>query len=245
MEKDIVVSPNASFIHDVMTSLARNFSSYLANIDQEAYRTAICVAFTIIGTSSYMFYKIKGENRKRIENSFRSKKGRESLKLSHRSSTSDFDYSKVLNEFHNACNNGSNVYSSMKCIQMASNYPELINVKMFSDGVTPFHRVCFHGNEALVDFMLAKGADPELKTVAGENALCMALYYYLYTEKKDLNCLDTLYEKGCCFKSEDEWYRTFLNLSIKSNNQNLTRWLLTHSKAKNNKSFTRASSAPL
>ena len=46
----------------------------------------------------------------------------------------------------------------MKCIQLTSNYPELVNVKLLSDGVTPFHRVCFHGNEALIELMLAKGS---------------------------------------------------------------------------------------
>lgn len=45
----------------------------------------------------------------------------------------------------------------MKCIQLASSYPELINMRMFPDGVTPFHRICFRGNIPVIEFMLAKG----------------------------------------------------------------------------------------
>lgn len=45
----------------------------------------------------------------------------------------------------------------MKCVQLTSNYPELVNVKLFSDGVTPFHRVCSHGNLPLIELMIAKG----------------------------------------------------------------------------------------
>lgn len=45
----------------------------------------------------------------------------------------------------------------MKCVQLTSQYPELINVKLFSDGVTPFHRVCSNGNIPLIELMVAKG----------------------------------------------------------------------------------------
>ena len=54
--------------------------------------------------------------------------------------------------------NCQNVYHAMKCIEVSSDYPHLINTPLnLSDGITPFHRVCFQGNEALIDFMLAKG----------------------------------------------------------------------------------------
>ncbi|XP_058800259.1 uncharacterized protein LOC131669420 [Phymastichus coffea] len=212
---------------------------------EAAVLVLVCIVFTSI---LFIICKIRGQQVKKNNNIMITKKRHlngisDYQKLS---SIDQFNYHKILHEFHNACSNCSNVFSSMKCIQFASNYPELINVKIFSDGVTPFHRVCFRGNVPVIEFMLAKGADIEIKTAVGENALCMALYYYLYSEEKDMICLNILYKNGCQFAYDDEWYDIFLNLAIKNNNKSLTEWLLTHSKSpKNKNNNTRASSVPI
>ncbi|XP_011494594.1 PREDICTED: uncharacterized protein LOC105359653 [Ceratosolen solmsi marchali] len=245
MDKEFIVLTNSSSINHIFTSIAQNSLLLFTNSNIQTVGIIVLAVLTIISAASYMFYRIKDNNIRNISKSEGITRKRELQKCSLYSSKSEnFNYNKILNELHNLCNNCTNIFNSLKCIELISNYPQLINVKL-SDGLTPFHRVCFHGNDALIEYMLEKGADPELKTVAGENGLCMVLYYYIYAKAENLNCLETLYAKGCHLTFGDEWYKIFLNLSVRANNTNLTKWLLTHSKSPKGKHFNRASSAPL
>ncbi|XP_014230370.1 uncharacterized protein LOC106654827 [Trichogramma pretiosum] len=138
-------------------------------------------------------------------------------------------HKQIVHEFHRISNNCSSTYSSIKCLEFSYKFPELINVKV--NGATPFHEVCFRGNDILVEYMLAKGADPKRLSVAGENALCMALHHYLFTSSKDFKCLDILQKKGVKLNTDDEWYKIFLALAMKEKNTHLIKWLQIHSSA--------------
>lgn len=46
---------------------------------------------------------------------------------------------------------------ALRCIRLTNYCPYLINIPHGPDGYTPFHKVCFHGNTCLIEYMLAKG----------------------------------------------------------------------------------------
>ncbi|XP_078049646.1 uncharacterized protein LOC144476487 [Augochlora pura] len=118
---------------------------------------------------------------------------------------------------------------AMKCIDIVVYCPQLLNVKSPINGLTPFHRVCFHGHTCLITFMLGKGADPFITTVAGENALCMAIYYYLNNPlNNDFSCLEILYKTGCKFGTKNSWYNNFLKMAVTNNHTKLIQWLILH-----------------
>ncbi|KAJ8679559.1 hypothetical protein QAD02_015346 [Eretmocerus hayati] len=251
MAKDIEISTNTSTIYDILTSFARGSLLLFVEIDKETFGTAICAIIIIIGASFYVYYRSKGlsNNCKKFVDStdeFRNDKKTDKYNANFvLRSDSLLNYHMMLKELHDACDNCSNIFNAMKCVQLASNHPEFINARLHSDGVTPFHKVCFRGNHTLIEFMLAKGADPELKTIAGENALCMTLYHYVYTEAKDFSCLDLFSKRGYYLDRDDEWYAIILKLSVSNGNKELTNWLFNNSKSKNiNYSRTRASSVP-
>nr|XP_033328727.1 uncharacterized protein LOC117221680 [Megalopta genalis] len=118
---------------------------------------------------------------------------------------------------------------ALKCIDIVIYCPQLLNVKSPINGITPFHRVCYHGHTCLITFMLGKGADPLITTIAGENALCVAIYYYLNNPlKDDFSCLEILYETGCRFGVKNSWYDIFLKMAVTKNHTKLMQWLILH-----------------
>ena len=47
---------------------------------------------------------------------------------------------------------------ALKCIELSKYCPHLINLCLpNSNGITPFHRVCYRGNYCLIDFMIDNG----------------------------------------------------------------------------------------
>ena len=60
MEQEVVVSSNDSSIYDVLSSSLQNCLLYLSKIDRETYGMTACAVLTIIGASTYIFYRVKG-----------------------------------------------------------------------------------------------------------------------------------------------------------------------------------------
>ncbi|KOC60159.1 hypothetical protein WH47_08149, partial [Habropoda laboriosa] len=88
------------------------------------------------------------------------------------------------------------------------------------------------------------GADPFLTTITGENALCMAIYYFLGNPtENDFSCLDMLVKTGCGFGFEDKWYNILLEMTFSSNHTRLVHWLILHCKLPSYK-ILRCSSTP-
>ncbi|XP_043282164.1 uncharacterized protein [Venturia canescens] len=115
------------------------------------------------------------------------------------------------------------------CRKLSAAWPNLINAKYSLTGQTPFHRVCFHGEAPLIEFLLNKGADPYLKSSDGESPMCFAIYYYLHTndfgEDEPLVCLEILQSAGCVLDANNIWYDALLTTSIRTNKKELTKWL--------------------
>ncbi|KAL2746671.1 hypothetical protein V1477_005041 [Vespula maculifrons] len=120
---------------------------------------------------------------------------------------------------------------ALRCIRLTNYCPYLINIPHGPDGYTPFHKVCFHGNTCLIEYMLAKGANPFLTTYTGENAICMALYFFLnHPNNNDFTCLDILCETGCHLDISNIHYDIFLKAALNNHNKLLTEWILVHNK---------------
>ncbi|XP_006618977.1 uncharacterized protein LOC102672580 [Apis dorsata] len=135
----------------------------------------------------------------------------------------------MLNTLEYAADNCCKTFYALKCIDIIVHCPQLINVKCSSSGLTPFHRICLQGHKCLIAFMLAKGADPFLTTIKGENALCMAIYYILNNPTEtDFSCLEMLAETGCGFGSKDKWYNNLLKMAFNNNHIQLVQWLILH-----------------
>ncbi|XP_076279964.1 uncharacterized protein LOC143208904 isoform X2 [Lasioglossum baleicum] len=121
---------------------------------------------------------------------------------------------------------------ALKCIDITVYCPQLLNVKCPITGITPFHRICYNGHTCLITFMLGKGADPSIATVTGENALCMAVYYFLNNPlQDDFSCLELLHETGCRFGAKNKWYTSLLKMAVTNKNTKLFQWLILHQKA--------------
>ncbi|XP_026673284.1 uncharacterized protein LOC108629598 [Ceratina calcarata] len=128
---------------------------------------------------------------------------------------------------------------ALKCIDIIVRCPQLINVKDFQQGFTPFHYICFYGHNSLIAFMLAKGADVSITTERGNTALCMAIYHFLdKPEDNDFSRLDMLKQAGSEFGLENEMYDAILQLAFESNHTKLIEWLISTSPYKISRSVS-------
>ncbi|KAK2579843.1 hypothetical protein KPH14_007528 [Odynerus spinipes] len=140
-------------------------------------------------------------------------------------------HKEILLKLHDATDKCYMTVYALKCIQLVNYCPHLINIPHGLDGYTPFHRVCFHGNTCLIEYMLAKGANPFLTTYTGENAICIALYYFLKNPSNtDFTCLNILCEAGCHLDTPNVQYDIFIKAALNTNNKLLAEWILLHSK---------------
>ncbi|CAK9803719.1 hypothetical protein ANTPLA_LOCUS3791 [Anthophora plagiata] len=153
-------------------------------------------------------------------------------------------HKEMLNTLEYAADKCYETFYALKCIDIVVHCPQLLNIKSPPNGLTPFHRICFQGKKSLITFMLAKGADPFLTTTTGENALCMAIYYFLDNPtENDFSCLDILVKTGCGFGFKDKWYNILLEMTFNSNHTRLVQWLILHYKHPSYK-LLRCSSTP-
>ncbi|XP_017755008.1 PREDICTED: uncharacterized protein LOC108547133 [Eufriesea mexicana] len=137
----------------------------------------------------------------------------------------------MLNTLEYAADKCYETFYALKCIDITVHCPQLINIKSPPYGLTPFHRVCFQGHKCLITFMLAKGADPFITTITGENALCMITYYILNNPaENDFSCLQMLADTGCKFGFKDKWYNSILKMAFTRNHTKLVQWLLLYYK---------------
>ncbi|XP_033352721.1 uncharacterized protein LOC117235100 isoform X1 [Bombus vosnesenskii] len=155
-------------------------------------------------------------------------------------------HKEMLNALEYATDKCYDKFYALKCIDIIVNCPQLVNVKSLPYGLTPFHRVCFQGHKCLIAFMLAKGADPSLVTTIGENALCMAIYYFLNNPvDDDFSCLEMIAKTGCGFGFEDKWYNSLLEMAFNNNHIKLVQWLILHHKLSSRKSLRCFSTPPI
>ncbi|XP_011308872.1 uncharacterized protein [Fopius arisanus] len=140
------------------------------------------------------------------------------------------EYRRSARELHTAAERCYQKKYMMKCIDIVSKYPPLVNVKCPISGLTPFHQVCFHRNSCLVSFMLGHGADPSITTDHKENALCLSIRSHLqnpYTT--DFSCLKLLQGAGCFLDRRDKLYLLFLQSAVLTANKPLVLWILKQS----------------
>ncbi|XP_076658136.1 uncharacterized protein LOC143362132 isoform X2 [Halictus rubicundus] len=166
----------------------------------------ITLAGGVIAVTSYAFYRahVVAHRYRRItrktthdSKDFQEIQNHNRSIVRQRSIISHKDMFRKLEYSANKCYD--KVYA-LKCIDIVVYCPQLLNVKSPINGITPFHRVCYHGHTCLITFMLGKGADPSIATIAGENALCMAVYYFLNNPlQSDFSCLEILHETGLLF----------------------------------------------
>ncbi|KAK0086635.1 hypothetical protein PV325_002811 [Microctonus aethiopoides] len=135
------------------------------------------------------------------------------------------NHTKCLRELHASSERCYIKRNASKCIQIASYCPHLINVKDKKSGMTPFHKVCYHGHVCLVTFMLEKGANPWLTTDAGETALCLAIQACIKNPNGSIVCLESLQSHGCYLDCTNKWYRIYLESALLTNNKLLARWM--------------------
>ncbi|KAK9308674.1 hypothetical protein QLX08_001406 [Tetragonisca angustula] len=199
---------------------------------------------------SYIFYYIHDYRYKRIANEpkcnlleLQKFKNYNRLIARHHSIISHKEMIKALEYATDRC---YEKFYALKCIDIIVNCPQLVNVKSLPYGLTPFHRVCFQGHKCLIVFMLAKGADPFLTTLIGENALCMAIYYFLNNPMDtDFSCLDMLAETGCGFGFKNKYYNNLLEIAFNKNHIKLVQWLILHYKVSSHKSLRCLSTPPI
>ncbi|KZC12118.1 hypothetical protein WN55_03199, partial [Dufourea novaeangliae] len=135
---------------------------------------------------------------------------------------------------------------ALTCIDIIVYCPQLINVKSSLHGLTPFHRVCLHGHTCLITFMLGKGADASITAVTGENALCLAVHYFLNNPTKDdFSCLEILQNTGCGFGIKNRCYNVLLRMAVTNNHIKLMQWLILHKETPLNKIFRCSSMPPI
>ncbi|XP_076621639.1 uncharacterized protein LOC143342043 [Colletes latitarsis] len=138
-------------------------------------------------------------------------------------------HKEMLNNLEYAADKCWDKFYALQCIDIVVYCPQLLNIKSPFTGLTPFHRICFQGHTCLIAFMLAKGADPFITTVKGENALCMAIYYFLNNPMQDdFSCLKILKSTGCNFGFKDQWYNILLQKAFTNNHIKLIQWLILH-----------------
>ncbi|KAI4501904.1 hypothetical protein M0802_003239 [Mischocyttarus mexicanus] len=141
------------------------------------------------------------------------------------------NHRKILIQLYEAADKCYMKIYALRCIHLISYCPYLINIPHGPNGYTPFHKVCFHGNTCLIEYMLAKGANPFLTTYTGENAICMALHFFLNNPRNnDFTCLNILCEKGCCLDISDVHYDIFMNAALNNHNNLLAKWILYNSR---------------
>ncbi|XP_076675832.1 uncharacterized protein LOC143372992 [Andrena cerasifolii] len=217
----------------------------LAEIIPSIFEYFATVGF--IAVVSYMFYRVYERYYKK-STCKRQEIGLQEIRNYNRSVIRDrsiISHKEMFRNLEHAVDKCHDRFYALKCIDIVVYCPQLLNVKSLLDGLTPFHRVCLRGHTYLIAFMLAKGADPFIITVAGENALCMAIYYCLNNPmQNDFSCLEILQRTGCGFGLNDKWYNVLLQLAFNDNHTKLIEWLLLHHKVKLNKP-SRASSVPL
>ncbi|XP_076248678.1 uncharacterized protein LOC143188355 [Calliopsis andreniformis] len=186
-----------------------------------------------IAVVSYMFYSIHEQRFKKLTLETKHNViGMQDIKnynrafIRHRSIIS---HKEMLRNLEYAAEKCYDKFYALKCIDIIVYCPQLLNVQSPLNGVTPFHRICFHGGAHLVAFALAKGADPFITTITGENALCMAVYYFLNNPKEyDFSFLNTLKTSGCPFGLRNKWYNVLLKMAHHNNNIKLMQWLILH-----------------
>ncbi|XP_012272847.1 uncharacterized protein LOC105695655 [Orussus abietinus] len=156
------------------------------------------------------------------------------------------NHKKLLNDLQIASDRCHKTQYALKCIELVTYCPYLVNARCALNGLTPFQRVCYNGHTCLVEYMLAKGANPFQKTRAGEDALCVALHYYINNPRvKDLSCLDLLYQAGCRLDCNDKWFNVFLKKAMKTCNGHLIEWLLDHTQSKRLNNLRSSSLPPM
>ncbi|XP_046623303.1 uncharacterized protein LOC124306516 isoform X1 [Neodiprion virginianus] len=142
------------------------------------------------------------------------------------------NYKKLLAQLHHTASRCYDTCYASKCIRLVRDCPYLVNVSLEPSGLTPFQLVCYNGHTCLVEYMLAKGANPWLATQSGENALCLAVYHYLkHPESKDLSCLDVLFNSGCTLDPNSRCFKVILKMATQGCHKRLTEWILVHTKA--------------
>ncbi|XP_015188460.1 PREDICTED: uncharacterized protein LOC107072777 [Polistes dominula] len=140
-------------------------------------------------------------------------------------------HKKILLQLHEAADKCYMKAYALRCIYLISYCPHLINIPHGPKGYTPFHKVCFHGNTCLIEYMLAKGANPFLTTYTGENAICMALHFFLNNpNNNDFTCLNILCEIGCYLDMSNIHYDIFMNAALNNHNKLLAKWILLNSR---------------
>ncbi|XP_029039482.1 uncharacterized protein LOC114874408 isoform X1 [Osmia bicornis bicornis] len=155
-------------------------------------------------------------------------------------------HKEMFNALEYAADKCSNKAYALKCIDIVVCCPQLLNIRSSVNGLTPFHRICFQGHTYLISFMLAKGADPFLTTITGENALCMAVYHFLNDPtKNDFSCLEILLQTGCEFGLKNKWYDILLKMAFNSNHIKLAQWLIRYHKTSSNKTLRCSSTPPV
>ncbi|XP_012256947.2 uncharacterized protein LOC105686575 [Athalia rosae] len=139
------------------------------------------------------------------------------------------NYKQLLLQLHYVTSKCYDSCYASKCIRLVRDCPYLINVALEPGGLTPFQRVCYHSHTCLVEYMLAKGANPWLTTQAGENALCLAVYYHIkHPSNNDLSCLDVLFQSGCTLDPKSRCFEIILKRATKVCHKRLTEWILVH-----------------
>ncbi|CAL7935223.1 unnamed protein product [Xylocopa violacea] len=190
---------------------------YFAVLSRESLNVFEFIAATaLIIVVSYILYLIHDYYRKRFRNELKYNllelqkfKHYNRLLIRHKSIIS---HKEMLKALEYAADNCYKTTYALKCIDIVAHCPQLVNAKSPPCGLTPFHRVCYRGHKALIIFMLAKGADPSLTTINGDNALCLAIYYFLNKPMEhDFSCLDIL-ARTVSSRKMKTWNLTFFHL---------------------------------
>ncbi|XP_076225592.1 uncharacterized protein LOC116433091 isoform X2 [Nomia melanderi] len=204
-----------------------------------------------VAVTSYAFYRVYARPFKKFKHDVKHNKtiGLEEIRNYNRSvirQRSIISHKELFHKLEYAADNCYDKVCALKCIDISVYCPQLLNVKSSVNGLTPFHRVCYNGHACLITFMLGKGADPFITTVAGENALCMAVHYYLNNpSNNDFSCLTMLQETGCKFGIKNKWYKILLKMAVHKNHTKLIQWLILNQEAPLRKISRCCSSPPI